>query len=796
MAAHSQLLDQCRDVARVRLGEVVAGALARIDEDLFALADKSEQREAQAIYLDAMTRVREHRSDIQSRFEQCFGDLYQQKLSAAAQKPETSSFGGIELSLVSHSKIEHNISIQRMAKSVSKGTDGNEMLGIRARLGHLMHRDSLDDADNPLGPELIFEALRLACNHIPAGNPVKQAMLAAFQPYLRASINEVYHAVNETLLAHHVLPQIRHSVKTSADPLGATGRHAGLGQTGRNAGLGQTGRNAGLNQSQQMGTLGQSQRMGLLNSGRVDQPQGGVQRSGWLGGSVGNEAAGLGAILAGLRQGQSAARVEALSLFSDAARFPTGAGAVEASAALLQTLAQLQSAANLGDNAAAVAPGYLHQASQALTENSTLLDRLTVELVSMVFDFLFATPRLPEAVKSVISRLQIVAVKAALLDRSFFARRDHPMRRLLDRMAEAGADPLIECEADSPVISAMRRIADDLCVRFTDDCAIFDAAIASLETAIGEEEQRHSAATDEPAIQLAATEAANTAIAAARADMDARVRSSTPKFIREFLTQWWVNAIAHADLSNAQGDDSVTLRLGVASDLVWSVEPKKPADVAVLAALLPGMMQGLARGLRRLQLPEAQRKVFFDSLMQAHTVAVASAKNAPAGTVFIERPSVAEAVRRAGLPPLTAVVYAAPPLAMATGVSNTAAAEAANAAAGGFPVLNLDDAPVAASESAAPPAPESWERAVAALVKGSLVEFADGQDTERCRLAWISPRRSFYLFMAHGKMRQLAAGQLSGLFQQGMARLAPVEQPLVDQALASMAMAEPERQAA
>ena len=50
--------------------------------------------------------------------------------------------------------------------------------------------------------------------------------------------------------------------------------------------------------------------------------------------------------------------------------------------------------------------------------------------------------------------------------------------------------------------------------------------------------------------------------------------------------------------------------------------------------------------------------------------------------------------------------------------------------------------------------------------------------------------------MAHGKMRQLAAGQLSGLFQQGMARLAPVEQPLVDQALASMAMAEPERQAA
>ena len=53
------LLNECRDIARARLAEVVAGALAKIDEDLFQLADKSVKRDEQQMYLDAMSRVRQ-----------------------------------------------------------------------------------------------------------------------------------------------------------------------------------------------------------------------------------------------------------------------------------------------------------------------------------------------------------------------------------------------------------------------------------------------------------------------------------------------------------------------------------------------------------------------------------------------------------------------------------------------------------------------------------------------------------------------------------------------------------------
>ncbi len=726
MAATQQqrLFDQCREIARTRLGEVISAALAKVDEDLFTLADKTVEREEQRVYLDAMARIREHRAGLQQRFEDCFGDLYAKKLGAAegkaAPKP-AADFGGIELSLVSHSKIEHGIVIDRLAQGVKKGADGEEMLGIRARFGHLLKRDTLDDADNPLAPELILEALRLACNQIPASNAVKQALLSAFQPYLRASINDVYHAVNQTLVAHQVLPQIKHTVRTTADPMGATGRMAALGT------------------SQRMPVLGNTQRMGLLNADRVEAAERPAHRSGWLGGSVGNEATSLGTLLAGLAQGRIGAPGEALGLLANPERFPAGPGAQRASVDLMQSLGHLQSSANLGVDAATTVPGYLHQMGASLQAQGTPLDQLTIELVALVFDFLFANQALPDSVKGSISRLQIVAVKAALLDRSFFARREHPMRRLLDRMAEAGTDPMVDAGRDSPFGQALAELADDLCLRFADDVAVFDAAMERLDALVLAEHARHTAASATAAAALAAEEAKAAALAHVRADLALRVTATTPDFIRQFLDQWWVHAAVEADLAGTEGADGVTARLAIATDLAWSVEPKARADVPTLAAILPGMMRGLMRGARSAGMPDEARQAFFGALMQAHTDAIAAAKGAPAETRVMARPSAEEGVRRAVMP-----------------------------------VVVPSDA---------------WEQQVGTLRKGDVVEFSDAHKVERFRLGWVSPKKTVYLFLGQGAMRQLAAPELAALLRQGLAVLPVPDLPAVDQALDAMAHA-------
>ncbi len=733
----SQLLHQCREVARTRLSEVVANALNRIDEDLFALADKSQQRNEQRIYLDAMQQVRNHRSGIQQRFESCFAELFEAKIGAPVKKCEPAFSGGIPLTLVSHSKIENSLSIERLAKGVAKGANDDEIRGISARLGHLLKRDVLTEADNPLGAELIFEALRLACNNIPADNPVKYAMLSAFQPYLRASINELYHVVNETLLAHHVLPSLHLPPRPARDSLASTGRQNAMNQSQRmgllNADAVESAGAAG-GYAGSAGSAGSTGSAGSVDTGGSPVSGG---RSNWLGGSNGNEPTALGKMLAGISQGSSGARAEAIRLLADPARFPVGAGAVRAGAHLLASLSQLQ-----GDESLAGAPGYLHQIDKSVLAQSAPLDRLTIELVAMVFDFLYATPRLSEAVKSAISRLQIVAVKAALLDRSFFARREHPMRQLLDRMAACGDDPLVNAEVDGPFLQGLRALVDELCAGFKDDCTVFGAALVTLERITTEEHGRHAAAAAAPAAQLAADEAEIAARRCAQADLDLRMVKGTPAFIRVFLEQRWVELILRADVEQTSGIDSLATRLSIASDLAWSVEPKAAADVPILAAILPEMVRGLMHGMGLLMVPDAERQQFFGTLMQAHASAIAAAKIAEAGIVVALRPSPEESTRRA-------------------------------------------------PEPVATPA-DAWEHQVDALVKGDIVEFSDEPGaTSRYRLSWISPKQSLYLFISRQDMRQVSRLELAGLFRQGVAIRPAPEQPLVDQALASLGDSSP-----
>ena len=718
-APAKSVLSECREIAHARLCDVIGKALAKIDEDLFQLADKTLKRAEQQVYLDAMTRVRQHRADILKKFEECFRTIYDQRLdgskneSQAPQKNGTDAFGGIELSLVSDSIIETGIAIDRLAKTVRSAADNNEVLGIRARLGLLLNRDSLEDADNPLSPEAIFEALKLACNHIPAEDAVKQALLSAFQPYLSSSITQIYHAVNQSLVAHHILPRIRHTVKTTGDPMGVSQRMMGLSAT------------------QRMNALSQSGRMAQFDPGATGA------YGGWNASPAASGPMSIAAMLSGLSQGDSMARVEGLRMLADPARFGSAENDVAASAGLLETLARIQTDVNLGAAAGVLAPGYLRSLDRALFADGTPLDQLTVELVTVVFDYLAGDARIADAVKGLIARLQIVAVKAALLDRSFFARRQHPMRRLLDRMAEAGSDPAVNLAEDGDFLRGIKHIVDDLAVQFKDNNDSFETALAELDVLVVREHEAAEARASAHVDALAIQEARSAADAAARADIAARLKERTPEFIRDFLSTIWVGAIVDAQVNNSLGEDSVAVRLNLAADLIWSVEPKGRADIPALAGMLPKLVRGLIRGVACQGIADEVRQSFFNQLMKAHTEAIAAAK---ASVVEVpSQPVPSQAVE----PPVLKAV----------------------------PLIAVSDA---------------FERTAVELVKGTMVDFSDQQAKERYKLTWVSPKKTFYLFTNGITLRQMSAGMLAGLFRQGLAELCDGNGAVIDRALDAM----------
>ena len=60
---------------------------------------------------------------------------------------------------------------------------------------------------------------------------------------------------------------------------------------------------------------------------------------------------------------------------------------------------------------------------------------MTLDIVAMLFDFIFDDAHVPLAIKALLSRLQIPVLKVAMLNPGFFADRQHPTRRFLGGIA-------------------------------------------------------------------------------------------------------------------------------------------------------------------------------------------------------------------------------------------------------------------------------------------------------------------------------------------------------------------------
>ncbi len=80
---------------------------------------------------------------------------------------------------------------------------------------------------------------------------------------------------------------------------------------------------------------------------------------------------------------------------------------------------------------------------ELISKSTRVVDKLTIELVGMLFDHVMQDKQVPSEIKARISRSQFPVLKSALMDAAFFASSAHPARKLIDRIAgtSAGWEP-------------------------------------------------------------------------------------------------------------------------------------------------------------------------------------------------------------------------------------------------------------------------------------------------------------------------------------------------------------------
>jgi len=654
----------------------------------------------------------------------------------ADEKADFSKVDATKLALIDLNTLDETVLIGNIVRVV-ENLCHEELITLNRGIGHLMQGSDLETAANPLATATIMSAFGDALGELKAENRVKFQILKEMNQAPLGDIAAIYSDVNRHLANLRIVPP--GSVRTPGQRAAPAQRKRAVEDQRPEASQQQQ-------PAAEMDMMAMFRRMashgGFPLTGHPAPPLTRAMSplpptpSGYVPGAPILATPGLREGLTRLQAGQTDFDVEGAQIAF--AGIPEG---------LHNVLRDLQ--------------------ESPLGQRANQLEAMTIEMVAMLFDFIFETRDLPDGIKALLARLQIPVLKVAMLDGAFFARKSHPSRLLVNALASAGLGWSPAMGQDDPLYRTIDRIVHRILDGFGDNLGIFDELRAELEAFLSAEEQAAEANFATTAEEINQDDRKDLASAVAKSEIERRVESyPIPRFLAQFLRQKWQGTLEGIYLRDGDDSDPWGASVATLEDLVWSVQPKKtPEDRKHLVALLPSLLKRLAGGVPSQQWAAGEREVFMSNLVEAHAAAVKPSLS----TVASPTAAVAEAAK------------AEAEVAKASGdVAAAARAEALAAAMAPAEPAAFDEGEVALEDE--------YLEIARAMERGMWVEFEDADaQLSFAKLAWISPLRGTYLFTNRQgqKAVSMTAEELAEQFRANRARLVEAE-PLIDRAFTSV----------
>jgi len=272
-----------------------------------------------------------------------------------------------------------------------------------------------------------------------------------------------------------------------------------------------------------------------------------------------------------------------------------------------------------------------------LSKASTM-DRMTVDVVSMLFEFILEDDHVPAALRAQIARLQIPMLKAAVMEPALMHDEEHPARRLLNRMSTAAvaADPA--SAAGKKLAAEIERVVNKVLADFDTDSAVFEDSVREFDQFMSDFLRQDDAKVSRGIEAVEDAERFSVLLGnAARDLMDVLLPLNADKRISDFLIMLWPHVLVRAawlDQQAGLGPDhaqSLYRQFHAAlPELLWSVQDKTAQDRGALMRLLPDLVRRIRKALEIIQLPEEEAKGILDLLMEMHTQVLRGAPKAGA----------------------------------------------------------------------------------------------------------------------------------------------------------------------
>ena len=192
------LLMKCRQIMTKRMRSSITGMLNEIDETLLDMAKNGTGLLDEPACYEAIREVRMKRTEIKTRFERRFINLFETELKSIVEHEnrETSGYTNIlkNISIVDKQN-ELNVPFENSLGSV-KNSCGQILLELDKKMSLLLDSPK---SINPMQPDFVFQAFSSACWDIKSGDEVRLMMLDIFEGRIARELLGIYEEINNLL---------------------------------------------------------------------------------------------------------------------------------------------------------------------------------------------------------------------------------------------------------------------------------------------------------------------------------------------------------------------------------------------------------------------------------------------------------------------------------------------------------------------------------------------------------------------------------------------------------------------
>jgi uncharacterized membrane protein YgcG len=670
------LMHACRDLLIDGAIRVLARQTEAMENTLLVMAERSPLIETRTSYYNALGLLNQQSNELLAACKEAYLKSFDIFLT---RRDKTDTTETLELSLVDDQDFEATLTLDK-ATARLRYNCAEELLALDTRIATLLNRQEMPENYNPLGPRVLCESLLDGIVSISIEQNLQVVLLNQFDLVLTTELARIYQSVNHYLADHGILPDLKFGMKarptrkqitkTQGDPQGDT----------------------------------ETEIFNLFEQMARGRSGGGYANGGVPGGGASSG-------------GSSQTAMAAFNLLDSLASLQNGAMPLPGGGMFEFPVLEGSSIQNVLRSL---------QQNPAM-QSANPLDVVMVDAVAMLFDVLFDEDSIPDRLKAQIARLQIPVLKAAMMDRSFFSLRHHPVRRMLDAIALLSVH-IPATPSGNERLEAVSRVVTRVLDNFSEDIGIFEVAADELEAMDQTLESTVEAELQPDIEKLQQAERSEVALIVAH-DFINRCLGEQPvvQSITDFLRKDWAALLTHDYTVEGETGAHFNSHVETMRELVWSVQPKKDMDARLmLVRILPGLLKRLREGMAQQEIAAEHSEKFFANLVVLHAHAV--------------RPNA----QTVPLPETTEA--AADEI-----VAHPASAIAAKAE---------EAAPQAAAEEI-PELEDEYTLHARELVKGDWVEFHYPDRTFRwMRLGWVGGIKNTYLFSDQDGMNSFSISLL------------------------------------